>query len=262
MVHKRLVSAPAFASVRYGSVFYHYMRSVALFILVMAVCPLLLQAQENTPVQTEESQPPDDKPFAVFFHGGTSMASRQSYALGGSLGVEFHLPTRLLGGPFTVGPRFGMWYNLDNIFSMEGAAMMRWYSPPQPYGEAFLQGAIGVTGLIEEPRTRSSFLVEFGGGIRLHIGESFYLEQLLRIGWPYIWGGGVVLGYRFNVPKRARAQPAGPNGPFMPDVPPPPPPYNPPPNSPPARDRPPAEDSPPPDGGPQRSVTSPDEIVL
>jgi hypothetical protein len=149
-----------------------------------------------------------------------------------------------------------MWHNLGNIFSLEGAAMMRWYSPPQPYGEAFLQGAIGVTGMIEEPRFRSAFLVEFGGGIRLHIGESFYLEQLLRIGWPYIWGGGVVLGYRFNVPKRARAKPAGPNHPFMPELPsaadsPPPPADNPPPGE---------ADTPPP--GAPGSVTSPDEIVL
>jgi hypothetical protein len=121
------------------------------------------------------------------------MNTRSAAALGASLSALFGLnPSLTLGLKGTVSHNFGA------ILVAEPEALFRWYIP---LGTAalFFQADLGASLIFEHGALSPVFLGGLSAGFRFPMGPLF-LEPSVRGGYPFIWGAGVSLVYRFGKP--------------------------------------------------------------
>jgi hypothetical protein len=119
------------------------------------------------------------------------MNSRENFAGGAALCFDYNLPHSLaLGITVTASSNF---YGITVI---EPSALFRWYFLGG-YSGLFIQADLGCFMILEE----SDFTPLFDGGLRcgyrLPLGKSGYLEPYGRIGYPFAFGVGALVGIRF-----------------------------------------------------------------
>lgn len=87
----------------------------------------------------------------------------------------------------------------NTIYAIEPLAVLRWYvvSPTgEPSAGLFVEGQAGAELLL----VNSNFKGAFSGGVALGFKipvRSFYLEPIIRGGYPYMFGAGLSAGLRF-----------------------------------------------------------------
>jgi outer membrane protein OmpA-like peptidoglycan-associated protein len=120
--------------------------------------------------------------------------TRHGYGLAGGVTAEYGITDN-----FALGIRGDYGTDFYEVSSVEALAFGRYYFLNTPLTfPLFLQAGAGLSMLFEEDRSVSTVLGEGGIGIRFPI-KKFYTEQYLRFGWPFGFGFGMVVGYRFDL---------------------------------------------------------------
>ncbi|WP_461257932.1 hypothetical protein [Treponema sp. R80B11-R83G3] len=122
-----------------------------------------------------------------------NMNSRKDFGGGAAFGFDYTLPRSL-----ALGLNFCASYNFTNAVVFEVADMIRWYFMGKGHTGFFLQADLGAFLMLEDGELSPYFLGGLRGGYRLPLGSSFYLEPYGRIGYPFIFGIGVMTGYKFK----------------------------------------------------------------
>jgi hypothetical protein len=93
----------------------------------------------------------------------------------------------------SIGSRLGFSYDLTDVGTLEAGIMFRVYFLSWNSSGPFIQADGGLSYIFWHDDMFREFL--YGGtlGWRFHLG-SFYIEPYGRGGYPFVWGGGLVLG--------------------------------------------------------------------
>jgi hypothetical protein len=131
-----------------------------------------------------------DKPLALGLgvEGNMNTVSSAAAAFGFSATLD-------LGRFFAGGLRTGYSYNFSNTGTLEMAALGRWYFLTYDNSRLFAQVELGTDLIFFDGETIPAFLGGLALGWRLPLG-SWYMEPVLRGGYPYIWGLGLGFGRR------------------------------------------------------------------
>jgi hypothetical protein len=102
-----------------------------------------------------------------------------------------------LGRYFGTGVKTGYSHNFSGTGTLEMAALGRWYflSMKNEKSRLFVQVEAGADLIFYEQKTLPAVLGGLAAGWRFNLGR-WYLEPVIRGGYPYIWGGGIGFGYR------------------------------------------------------------------
>jgi hypothetical protein len=99
------------------------------------------------------------------------------------------------GGVFAAGLKTGYSHNFSDTGTLEMAALGRWYFLSLAKSRIFAQIELGVDLIFYEGDTLPALLGGLAVGWRILLG-SWYLEPVLRGGYPYLWGAGLGFGRR------------------------------------------------------------------
>jgi len=136
----------------------------------------------------------NEKKFAVSLGLEWDMNSRKNFAGGLALGFDYNLPVAI---PFAVGMTVTVSSNFTGIVVIEPAALFRWYFLGKRHSGFFAQADAGAYLVIEDEELSPLFLGGLRGGFRLPLGTMFYIEPYGRVGYPFMFGIGVMAGIRF-----------------------------------------------------------------
>jgi outer membrane protein OmpA-like peptidoglycan-associated protein len=131
--------------------------------------------------------------------------SRTRFSFGGdlTLGID-------LNDSFSAGLETGFFDNFDTVSALETALFFRYYFPwlnfPKDIDGPFAQLEAGCVVFFERGRNESpeippSFIGGLSAGWRINLGEHWYVEPAVRVGYPHVWGFGVTAGIRFKKEK-------------------------------------------------------------
>jgi outer membrane protein OmpA-like peptidoglycan-associated protein len=126
-----------------------------------------------------------------------NMNSYNYFAGGAVLNFDYTL-SRL----FAVGFSVTASANLTAFTALEPAAMFRWYFWQKNNLNFFAQADAGVFLYMENEQTKPFFLGGLRAGLRMPIGECFFIEPYARGGYPFAFGLGVAAGMRLPAKKR------------------------------------------------------------
>jgi hypothetical protein len=103
-----------------------------------------------------------------------------------------------LNARFSIGTRLGFSHNLSDLGTLEAGIMFRVYFLLQNSSGPFVQADGGVSHIFWRNDAHDDMFTKFlyGGtlGWRFRLG-SVYFEPYGRGGYPFIWGGGLVMGF-------------------------------------------------------------------
>jgi len=120
--------------------------------------------------------------------------SRESAAFGGGLALGW-------GTGSAFGVRFLFAADPESFFFMEFLFFMRFYIQGSDYNTGpFAQFNAGpVLYSLDKPERSGYGQLSAGltAGWRFPFGQFWFVEPALRVGYPYIWGGGVCAGFRY-----------------------------------------------------------------
>jgi hypothetical protein len=133
-------------------------------------------------------------------------AQDKPWALGGGLEANMNTPSNAAGAfwisaardldrLFAAGLKTGYSYNFSGAGTLEMAALGRWYFLDFEKSRLFAQLELGVDLIFHEGNTIPAFLGGLAVGWRIPLG-SWYLEPVIRGGYPYIGGAGLGFGRR------------------------------------------------------------------
>jgi hypothetical protein len=120
-----------------------------------------------------------------------SIGYRRGAVFGGGLGFDYRIKKST-----AVGARLGVNYALEDAFSLDPAAFVRWYYYTPSWAEFFGQCDLGVSLVFKPARLETIFIGGLTLGIRFPLGV-FYAEPYVRGNYPYIFSAGVMMGRRF-----------------------------------------------------------------
>jgi len=121
-----------------------------------------------------------------------NMNSRENFAMGGVLAFDYNI-----GSAFSLGINATASSNFFGIAVIEPAAMFRWYFLGSNHTGWFVQADVGVYLILEDGDLTPMFLGGLRGGLRLPFGDKFFIEPFGRIGYPFMFGIGILAGIRF-----------------------------------------------------------------
>ena len=130
--------------------------------------------------------------FSIGLGPEWNMDSRHDFAIGAVLGLTYNLFDNFAMGFDVSGSS-----NFGNIHTLEPYVFLRYYLQNKSYAGFFIQADAGVFLLFENEDFSPEPLFGFGGGYRHHFGSSFYLEPYGRLGYPYAFGIGLMVGICF-----------------------------------------------------------------
>jgi hypothetical protein len=141
-----------------------------------------------------------------FLSAPASQAQERHFDVG--LGLEVNMNTDFnvaaaswlsflldLNNAWAAGAKVGYSNDFSAIATLEIAALGRWYFLSLEQSRLFAQLELGTSLFRYKEKTWPAFLGSLGAGWRFTFGQ-WYLEPALRLGYPYIWGGGFSFGYR------------------------------------------------------------------
>jgi hypothetical protein len=130
--------------------------------------------------------------FSLGWGGEGNQNTKENVAIAGVLTNDFALNTR-----FSIGTRLGFSYNLADLGTLEAGIMLRVYFLSWNSSGPFIQADGGLSHIFWRNDAHDDMFTEFlyGGtlGWRFRLG-SVYFEPYGRGGYPFIWGGGLVMG--------------------------------------------------------------------
>jgi hypothetical protein len=134
--------------------------------------------------------------FALGMGGEINRNTIEGQAGAGILLYDFAFNSR-----FSLGAKLGFSYNGGALGTLETELLLRFYIPSWNSSGPFLQ-AEGGTSLIfqrDDNHDNLYFSYLYGGalGWRLPLGP-LYAEPFLRGGYPFLWGGGLIIGIRLR----------------------------------------------------------------
>jgi len=121
-----------------------------------------------------------------------NMNSRDNFAAGAVLAFDYSL-----GSSFALGINATASSNFDGIFVIEPAAFFRWYFLGSNHTGWFVQADVGAYLVLEDSEVTPMFLGGVRGGLRLPLGDKFFVEPFGRLGYPFAFGVGGLAGIRF-----------------------------------------------------------------
>jgi len=136
-----------------------------------------------------------DKKFAIGVGPEFNMNSRDNFAAGVSLNIDYALP--LSFARLSVGLLFTASYNFDEIIVLEPAVSIRWYFLGTNGAGWFVQAEGGAYLVLEAEDITPLFLGGIRAGFRLPLSDMFFIEPFGRLGYPFMFGIGFLAGIRF-----------------------------------------------------------------
>ncbi|MCL2276386.1 MAG: hypothetical protein FWC21_00665 [Treponema sp.] len=141
-----------------------------------------ITAQEEAPRYTNRR--------TAFSYGvDINLNSSSGFAYGAVLGADFYFLNKSAFGFQLTASSDG-----DSNNVIEPSLAFRHYFTD--LYSIYLQLDSGVSIITETGQVRFNLLLGLRTGYRLHITEIFFIEPFIRGGYPYIAGGGFILGYR------------------------------------------------------------------
>ncbi|MCL2758911.1 MAG: OmpA family protein [Treponema sp.] len=135
--------------------------------------------------------------FAVGFGVEMNMNSPENFAGGVLFNFDVNLATQ-----FALGVNITGSTNFNDINVLEFSGMFRWYFLSLKHDGWFAQINAGYN-YVDVEGAPMAFITELRGGIRIPMGN-FYLEPYGRVGYPVVWGAGIVAGIRMPTIKRVK----------------------------------------------------------
>ena len=121
-----------------------------------------------------------------------NMNARENFAGGAVFGFDYNLPYF-----FALGLTVTYSNNFSGISVIETAALFRWYFLENGYTGFFAQADAGAYLVLEDGEFIPLFMGGLRVGFRLPLGELFFIEPYGRVGYPFVFGIGVMAGMRF-----------------------------------------------------------------
>jgi len=151
-------------------------KAILLIALVLVLC-VNLYAQE--------------KKAAVGVGAEWNMNSRENFAGGTVLAFDYAVTPA-----FAIGLNATASSNFSGTTVIEPAALFRWYVMGG-FTVFFLQADIGAFFFFDEGEKIPFLLGGIRGGLRIPFKSAFYVEPYGRLGYPFAFGIGVLVGIRF-----------------------------------------------------------------
>jgi len=155
-------------------------KTILLAALVFALC-VTLYAQEQE----------KEKKAALGIGAEWNMNSRENFAGGAVMAFDYALPNS-----FAVGLNATASSNFSGITVIEPSALFRWYFLGG-YSGFFVQADCGAYLILEDGEFTAMFLGGLRSGFRVPLKSKFYIEPYGRIGYPFVFGVGVLAGIKF-----------------------------------------------------------------
>jgi len=185
-------------------------KKIILLPTLILICSLCAFAQDGIS-ETSDTIPIDDiktstitvqdeRKFAVGLGVEWNMNSRESFAAGGILQVDFNLPNTYASTGLTVTYS----NNFFGITVIEPVFTVRFYPFNNGYDGWFGQSDVGAYLVLEKEKLTSLFLMGFNVGYRLPLKSlksialsNFFVDMYARGGYPFVFGIGVIAGVNF-----------------------------------------------------------------
>jgi len=168
------------------------MKKALVFFLFVFIAGFVFAETDDEPYEQETIS--NDKRAAISFGPEWNMNSHENFAMGGTLAFDFNVsPSFAFGYNVTVSS------NLTDLLVIEPATFLRWYFSTS----WFLQADAGAYLLLDNDLNEVTpmFLGGLRTGVRLPLGDTLFVEPFGRVGYPFAFGVGVMMGFRF--PKQA-----------------------------------------------------------
>ena len=134
-----------------------------------------------------------------------NMNSRFGFSLGPVFSFDYALPYALATGFFV---KYS--HNFASTIVFEGAVLIRRYIPGRRHAGFFAQADIGFHTIMEEEiytigeeeidvevsDVWTTFEAGLWLGFRQPLGRFFYIEPYARVGYPFLFGAGLLVGFR------------------------------------------------------------------
>jgi hypothetical protein len=122
-----------------------------------------------------------------------NMNARDNFAAGAALAFDGTLPHS-----FALGLNFTASTNFSGFSVLEPAAIVRRYFSGDGQSGLFAQADLGCYLILEDEEITPMFAGGLRGGFRMPLALSLYIEPYGRVGYPFAFGVGAVIGYRFT----------------------------------------------------------------
>ena len=162
-----------------------------------------LSAQEVTTQQevspNNEIQAYKDFPWSLGASFEVDQNTRENVAIGYGISID-----RFLGTPLAaLGIRGNMYTDGAELSATEVLLHVRAYLPLTNSASLFAQLGFGASFYSEEGRNMNTYTMDFIAGSRIYLTRGgflrgFYVEPYLRVGFPFLFSGGVAVGHWFN----------------------------------------------------------------
>jgi hypothetical protein len=130
--------------------------------------------------------------FSIGWGAEGNKNTREKTAIAGVLTNDFAINTRI-----SIGTRLGFSYNFAGLGTLEAGIMFRVYFLSWNSSGPFAQADGGLSHIFWRDDTHDDMFTEwlYGGtlGWRFRLGP-VYFEPYGRGGYPFMWGGGLVMG--------------------------------------------------------------------
>ena len=118
--------------------------------------------------------------------------TRNGIATGGQayVGLDF-------GPEYSAGVKIGYFYDIESVIAIEPVAFFRYYLPWGVPG-LFAQAEAGCVIYVEYGKPYPAFSGGLSAGWRFTLVKDWFLEPVIRAGYPYAWGVGVMIGFQWK----------------------------------------------------------------
>ena len=164
----------------------HFAIRISLFILIFLAANIHVFAQDEGENAAKSNK------VSISLGAEFNMNSRENFAGGAILGFNVNL-----GSSFAIGINATASSNFSGIFVVEPAALFRWYILSKEHSGLFVQADAGAYLVFEDDDIIPLFMGGLRAGFRLPLGDMFFIEPYGRLGYPFMFGIGALVGVRF-----------------------------------------------------------------
>jgi hypothetical protein len=132
----------------------------------------------------------ETKRFDLGFGIEGNMNTYRGAALNGNINFDYEITNTLAAGI-----KFGFNHNFRSTMVLEPGAHFRWYFFNLKGNPLFVQGDLGASLIFEDATLYPAFMGGITAGVRFPL-KNWYLEPYIRGGYPFLWGIGVIGGFK------------------------------------------------------------------
>ena len=106
---------------------------------------------------------------------------------------------------FSAGIKTSFFYDLKTVSALEPQAFFRYCLPWRKENNGpYIQAEAGSIIYWEFGEVFPAFSGGLALGWRFSFAKNWYAEPIVRFGYPYIWGAGAAIGYKFNLKENKK----------------------------------------------------------